>query len=282
MASSAPYLAVMDADLQHDERVLPEMLRRIDQEGLDVVVASRRAERGSMGEFASRRVRLSDMGTRVSRLVSRCAVTDPMSGFFLVEAGFLRATVPRLTGSGFKILLDILASSPTTPRCAEVPYTFRLRQMGESKLDVSVALEYLFLVVDKLIGRWVPTRFVLFLLVGALGVLVHLAVLAPVYLYGGRFERAQVLATFAAMTFNFAVNNVVTFRDRRLRGKRLVTGLVTFYAACSLGAVTNVAFANLLVQHKVPWFLAGGAGTAISSVWNYGVNTVLTWRRGRR
>jgi dolichol-phosphate mannosyltransferase len=282
MASAAPYIAVMDADLQHDETALPKMLRLIEADGLDVVIGSRRCVNGSMGEFARNRVRLSNLGTKMSRLICRCDVTDPMSGFFLVEARFFRGVAPQLTGSGFKILLDVLGSSRVRPRTGEVPYTFRTRQLGESKLDFSVGLEYLFLVVDKLIGRWVPTRFVLFALVGALGVLVHLAVLAPLYLYRGHFERAQTLATVVAMTFNFLLNNVVTFRDRRLRGRRLAWGLVSFYSACSLGAVINVGFANLLVRHRVPWYLAGGAGTAISSVWNYGVNTVLTWRRSRR
>ena len=282
MACSAPYIAVMDADLQHDESVLPQMLRKIEEEKLDVVIASRRMAGGSMGDFAKERVKLSDLGSKMSRLVCRCEVTDPMSGFFVVEAGFFRALVPRLTGSGFKILVDILASSATAPQVGEVPYHFRTRQLGESKLDVNVQLEYIFLVIDKLVGKWLPTRFALFALVGALGVVVHLAVLAPLYLNNRHnFPQAQLIATAVAMTFNFLLNNTVTFRDRRLRGWRIVTGLLTFYAACSLGASINVAFANLLVRQGVPWYLAGTSGTAISSVWNYGVNAVLTWRRSR-
>jgi dolichol-phosphate mannosyltransferase len=282
MASAAPYIAVMDADLQHDESVLPLMFRKIKEEQLDVVIASRRIAGGSMGDFAKERVKLSDMGSKVSKIVCHCEVSDPMSGFFMVEARFFRALVPSLTNSGFKILVDILASSPTHPRAGEVPYRFRTRQLGESKLDINVQLEYLFLVVDKLVGKWIPTRFALFVLVGALGVLVHLAVLAPLYLnHRHHFPQAQLIATAVAMTFNFLLNNMVTFRDRRLRGRRLVTGLLTFYAACSLGAVINVAFANLLMRSGIPWYLAGITGTGISSVWNYGVNAVLTWRRSR-
>lgn len=282
MASAAPYIAVMDADLQHDESVLPDMLRRIEADKLDVVIASRRTAGGSMGDFAKARVKLSDMGSKVSKLVCRCEVTDPMSGFFIVEARFFRALVPNLTASGFKILVDILASSPRTPRVGEVPYSFRNRQLGESKLDVNVQLEYIFLIIDKLVGKWLPTRFALFVLVGALGVVVHLAVLTPLYLnYRNQFLQDQLIATAAAMTFNFLLNNTVTFRDRRLRGWHVVTGLLTFYAACSLGVAINVAFANLLIRQGVAWYLAGISGTGISSVWNYGVNTVLTWRRNR-
>ena len=241
MSSAAPCIAVMDADLQHDETLLPAMLARMRDGAVavDVVVASRHVEGGSMGEFGRGRTQLSQMGRRISRLVCRCDVSDAMSGYFLVEAEFFRATVPRLTGTGFKILVDILASSKTAPRVAEVPYRFRMRQQGESKLDANVQLEYLYLIVDKLVGRWIPTRFALFLGVGALGVGVHLAVL--VLLYGRlSFGQAQVAATVVAMTSNFLLNNVATFRNRRLRGARLVTGLMKFYVACSLGAVINV------------------------------------------
>jgi dolichol-phosphate mannosyltransferase len=206
-----------------------------------------------------------------------------MSGFFVVDSSFFRHTAGRLTGTGFKILVDILASSNTPPRIAEVPYRFRTRKLGESKLDVNVQLEYLYLVIDKLIGSFVPTRFVLFVVVGSLGVVVHLAVLAAIYLgHRNEFVFAQATATFVAMTFNFALNNVVTFRDRRLRGAKLIRGLIFFYVACSLGALINVSFANMLLHSGIAWALAGAAGTIISSVWNYGVNAVLTWRRSLR
>jgi len=282
MASASPYIAVMDADLQHDENVLPEMLRKIEADRLDVVIASRRTAGGSMGDFAKSRVKLSDMGSRISKLVCRCEVSDPMSGYFIVEATFFRELVSNLTASGFKILVDILASSPRAPRVGEVPYRFRTRQLGESKLDANVQLEYLFLIIDKLVGKWLPTRFALFVLVGAIGVVVHLAVLTPLYLnHRHHFPQAQLIATVVAMTFNFLLNNAVTFRDRQLRGRRLLIGLLTFYAACSLGAAMNVAFANMMIQQGIAWYLAGMSGTVISSVWNYGATAVLTWRRAR-
>jgi dolichol-phosphate mannosyltransferase len=288
MSSAAPYIAVMDADLQHDETRLPEMLRMI-QPGpdrpapLDLVVASRNLSGGSMGDFARGRKQMSQLGRRIGRLVCKCELTDPMSGFFLIDARFFRAEAAGLTGSGFKILVDILASSRTVPRVAEVPYRFGARQAGESKLDANVQLEYLFLIVDKLIGRWVPTRFFLYLCVGGLGLGVHMAVLAALYASGSLpFIQAQVTATLVAMTSNFLLNNIATFRDQRLRGAALFAGLLKFYAACSVGALINVAFANMMVRRGVPWLLAGVMGTAISSIWNYGANTVLTWRRGHR
>jgi dolichol-phosphate mannosyltransferase len=282
LATPAPYIAVMDADMQHDESILLKMLERMKSERLDVVVGSRKIVGGSMGEFARKRVWLSNLGTKISKLVCRCDVSDAMSGFFLVDRTYFQQVVPHLTGAGFKILVDLLSSSRSSPRIGEVPYHFRNRQRGESKLDLNVELEYLYLLVDKFIGKWVPTRFVIYVLVGSVGLLVHLGVLALLFYRGhADFTVSQVSATFVAMTFNFLVNNVVTFRDRRLKGWRIVTGLFIFYLACSVGALINVSLAKYLLNSQVAWYLAGILGMAISSVWNYGVNTVLTWRRRR-
>jgi dolichol-phosphate mannosyltransferase len=282
LATPAPYIAVMDADMQHDESILPKMLELMKSEGLDVVIGSRTIAGGSMGEFARKRVWLSDLGTRISKLVCQCDVSDAMSGFFLVDRAYFREAAPYLTGTGFKILVDLLSSSRSQPRVREVPYHFRNRQQGESKLDINVQLEYLFLLVDKVIGKWLPTRFVMYILVGTLGLLVHLGVLALLYYRGHLdFTVSQVSATFTAMTFNFMLNNVITFRDRRLRGWRIVTGLLVFCLACSVGALISVSIAKFLFDSHVAWYLAGILGMAAGSVWNYGVNTVMTWRRGR-
>jgi dolichol-phosphate mannosyltransferase len=268
--------------MQHDETVLPKMLERIRTDRLDLVVASRNIGGGSMGEFSRQRVWLSNLGNRVSRVVCHCDISDAMSGFFVVNRIYFREIAQRLTGSGFKILVDLLASSQRPVCVAEVPYRFRNRERGESKLDVNVELEYVFLLVDKIVGNFVPTRFVLFVLVGSLGLVIHLACLALLYHTAEvGFVVSQAAATLVAMTFNFMLNNIVTFHDRRLRGWRFVTGLLSFYLACSLGALMNVSFAEFLHRLAVPWYMAGISGTAISSVWNYGVNTILTWRRSR-
>jgi dolichol-phosphate mannosyltransferase len=282
LSTPAPYLAVIDGDMQHDESILPLMLERIKISQLDMVVGSRKIPGGSMGEFSADRVALSNLGSKISALVCHCEITDAMSGFFLLDRKYFQEVVHRLTGRGFKILVDLLASSNRPVRVEEVPYRFRNRQLGESKLDVNVELEYLFLVVDKVVGDYVPTRFVLFVLVGFLGVFVHLSCLGALFKVAKMsFVLSQAGATWIAMTSNFILNNVVTFRDRRLRGVRFVIGLFTFYLACSIGALMNVSFANYLHRALMPWYLAGAAGMVISSVWNYGANTVLTWRRNR-
>ena len=283
LATAAPYIAVIDADLQHDESILPRMYERIRNEGLDLVVATRENPEGAPAGFTRRRALLSDLGSRLSRLVSRCDLRDPMSGFFIVDRRLLEEVAPRLSGVGFKILLDIVASARRPLRFAEVLYRFRPRLHGESKLDIIVGLEYLELLLDKFAGTLIPVRFVMFALVGALGIVVHLAVLALLFRVGHiTFLYAQASATVVAMTFNYALNNATTFRDRRLRGANFVGGLLIFYLACSVGAVVNLTFARFLLAAGLPWWLAGLPGAVVSSLWNYGVNAVFTWRQGVR
>ena len=282
LASPAPYIAVMDADLQHDENILPEMLRRLKEEEVDIVVGTRNSDGGSMGAFARERVQLSFLGARLSKFVCFADLSDPMSGFFIVRREFFEEVVHRLSGAGFKILVDLVASSRRPVRIAEVGYRFRNRMHGKSKLDISVELEYLHLLVDKLLGRAVPTRFVLFVMVGAFGLLVHLGVLAVMFLgLHGHFLRAQAVATIAAMTVNFLLNNLFTFRDYRLSGWQLLSGLLKFYLACSVGALANLGFAGALIRRGVSWYFAGVGGVAVGSVWNYAVNAAFTWRRRR-
>jgi dolichol-phosphate mannosyltransferase len=280
LASSAPYIAVMDGDLQHDESRLPVMFDLARNDNLDVVVASRNIEGASMGQFSKGRVRLSNLGLSLGRLVLHTQVSDPMSGFFVVDRRFLDRVIYRTSGVGFKILVDLLASAPGAVRLAEVPYLFRTRGAGESKLDLAVSLEYLYLLLDKLIGNAIPLRFAMYTLVGALGVILHLGTLALLYLGAhASFRISQIAATLVAMTFNFLLNNLVTYRDARLRGKQLLAGILTFYAACSVGSAINLSVSESLLRQGLPWLISGFAGLAISSVWNYGVTNVTTWRR---
>lgn len=281
MSTGAPYIAVMDADLQHDERILPAMLAKAQTDSLDLVVATRNAAGGSMGAFSASRVRLSQLGRRLSYLATRCELSDPMSGFFLLDRRFLEEVVHAASGVGFKILLDLVASSERTVRFAEVAYTFRTRLRGESKLDILVGLEYLQLLLDKFFGHIIPARYFLFASVGALGVVLHLALLKAFRDFLGQpFFQAQLTAAFLVMTFNFLLNNITTYRDYRLKGMNLFWGLLKFYAGCSIGLVINGEIAASLLRSQWPTAWAALAGLIVGSVWNYGVSSFLTWRHG--
>ncbi len=282
LGTAAPYVAVMDADMQHDESVLPEMLRRIRDENLDLVVGSRNIAGGSMGEFTQWRVKLSHLGRRLSLMGAEHELSDPMSGFFMVRLATFEQFAHRLSGIGFKILLDIVLSAGPALRIGEVPYRFGQREHGESKLDIVVGLEYFELLVDKHLGNVVNVRFVLFAMIGALGVGVHLLILSALLkLAGLSFAAGQAVATFIVMILNFVLNNSVTYRDRRLKGWRFWSGLVTFCLACGLGVAANVAIANEAYRQGVPWVLAAVIGLLFTAVWNYGITSMTTWRQER-
>jgi dolichol-phosphate mannosyltransferase len=280
LASAAPYVAVMDADLQHDEAILPSMLELLRSGSADVVVGTRYAKGGSTGDWDPRREGLSRLATRLARHVIKQDVSDPMSGYFMLRREVLDATVRRLSAVGFKILLDILASAPPTLRVAEVPFTFRNRFAGDSKLDELVVWEYGMLLADKTVGRYVPVRFLAFAAVGGLGVFVHMAVLAALLKgLGFDFGPAQSAATTVAMVFNFTVNNILTYRDSRLAGWAWWRGLASFMLACSVGALANVGIATYLFESRTTWFLAALSGVLVGAVWNYAVTQLYTWGR---
>ena len=281
MASASPYVAIMDGDLQHDERLLPRMLDVLRGEPVDLVVGSRYVAGGGIGAgFSSSRAKISGFATRLAGFICKAEIADPMSGFFMFRREVFDRAVHSLSGQGFKILLDLMASSPQPLKVRELPFEFRQRRHGESKLDVLVAWEYGMLLADKLIGHIVPVRFALFALIGGLGLLVHLAVLgSSLTLLRLDFVTAQAVATMVAMTSNFFLNNLFTYRDKRLRGWRVVRGLLSFYLICSVGAVANVGIAAYVFRADQSWWVAGIAGVIVGSVWNYAVSSVFTWKK---
>ncbi len=280
LASSAPVVAVIDADFQHDERLLPEMFELIGRGNLDVVVGSRYSVNGGIAAWDKSRAAMSRLATRLARLVLKADLHDPMSGFFMIRRDAVVACVKAgVSGIGFKILLDLFATSPTPLRYRELPYQFRDRVAGESKLDTNVAWEYFVMLLDKFLGRVVPIRFIAFSLVGGFGLAVHLAVLTLLYKgIGMSFLAAQIDATMVAMTSNFALNNVLTYRDLRLRGWGLVRGWLSFVLACSVGALANVGIAQYLFEKQSFWVSSAVAGILVGAVWNYAVTAVYTWK----
>jgi dolichol-phosphate mannosyltransferase len=279
MDTSAPALAVIDADLQHDEMLLPRLYAAV-RDGADLAVGSRYVESGGVGEWDARRQSVSRGATWLAQRILKTALSDPMSGFFVISREALKASLPRLSGGGFKILLDIAASAPRPLKVVELPYVFRTRVAGTSKLGTMVMAEYAKLLADKAVGHVVPIRLLMFLIVGGIGVAVHLGILGGLLLTGAvGFAVAQAIAVWSAMTFNFGLNNIFTYSDRRLRGVRLVTGLFSFYAVCLVGAAANVGVGAYIHGTNHSWWLAGIAGALIGAVWNFAASSAITWRR---
>jgi dolichol-phosphate mannosyltransferase len=281
LASSAKYVAVIDGDLQHDETRLPVMLAALRAGEADLVVASRFAAGGDAAGLSSGlRHTLSATAIRMASALLPVRLTDPMSGFFMLRQDMFEAIAPRLTGQGFKILLDLLLSAPTKPRVTEIGATFRPRTEGESKLSPLVMVQFGALLIDKALNGVVPLRFLSFALVGGFGVLVNLAVLYAVSAAGAGFDAAQVTGTVAAMVANFQLNNLITYRDQRLKGARLWRGLFLFMLVCGVGAIANVGIARALYhEHTTGPTPAAALGAIIGVVWNYTMSATLVWGR---
>jgi dolichol-phosphate mannosyltransferase len=280
LASSAFAVAVLDGDLQHDETLLPQMLARL-RTGADLVVGTRFAQGGSATDGLSG---IRQWGSRLAgaaaRHIAGVRLSDPMSGFFMIRREAFEELAPKLSTQGFKLLLDILASAPQRLKLVELPYQFRARQHGQSKLNSLVVLEYFGLLLAKVSGDRLSIRFVIFALVGASGLVAHLVALNVLLsIFHMRFAWGQTLAAFAAMTWNFFLNNLLTYRDYRLQGLSMLRGLISFYVVCSVGAIANIGVASWVYGGQPSWWIAGTAGALMGAVFNYAASSALTWHQ---
>ena len=279
MSSAATYVVVIDADLQHDERILPRMLSLLESDSADIVIGSRYVPGGSADAFAASRASFSKLANRIAQMLLGVSVSDPMSGFFMMRRDRFEQVAVELSSIGFKILLDIMVTARGHLRVVEVPYEFRARLFGESKFDAQIGLEFLGLILAKLTRGVVDPRFISFALVGTVGLAVHLlALLAVLRLGTQNFPIAQSIATLAALASNFLLNNMLTYRDRRLSGLNLLWGFFGFCAIGAVGAVSNVGIASWLYSEHSVWWLAGAAGALMGALWNYSMSSQFVWR----
>jgi dolichol-phosphate mannosyltransferase len=296
-AARGSVLAVIDADLQHDERVLPEMVRRVTEGEADVVVGSRGSDDGSYGDWGSGRRFVSWVAAMIARIFLRVPTSDPMSGFFAMSRSTFERLAPTINPQGFKILLEFIGQRRVRLRVSEVGYTFRNRLHGETKMSPSVIRSYLLAVVELRLGRQVKGQFVLYSLVGASGVLVNLAVfsvtdaidLGAVEIGFGRPIRWSLLLGIAAsIVWNFVLNNYFTFWERRFHRSRLVWGFVQFTVVSLLGVVVHVSvfqflesvgWGDALLGQSASRIVHDGIGFLVALVSNYFLNINIIWRR---
>ena len=283
MSSSADLVAVIDGDLQHDERILGKMYRTLVADMGNLAIGTR-VKTETEGGLSPARQMLSDLGKWFFHQIAGAPVADPMSGFFMIRRNIVSHLAPRLSPDGFKILVDVILSANGALKIVEIPYTFRKRVAGESKLTPLVGLDFLGLVAHHASGGILPIRFVLFALIGAIGLVVHILALSAFRAWLGttEFQTAQIAATLVAMASNFALNNEITYRTHRYRGVRVIGGFAAFALGCSVGAFANIDVASWLYKSNQTWWVSGLSGAALSVVWNYAVSSNLIWRPRRR
>lgn len=288
LAATADVVAVMDGDLQHDESVLPELYARVAAGGADIALASRfLAPDGADGLSSETRLKMSNTGIRLANRAFGLDLTDPLTGFFVIRRAAVVAALPHLSGQGFKVLLDVITASPEKLRVDELPFRFRPRLHGESKLDHRVMYDFALFFIERKLSPILPlpARFLSFALVNMAGIAVHLLTLVLlVGALGTGFTAAQLAATFLAMAFNFSVNNAVTYSDRKLKGRKFYVGFLLFSALCSVGIVANIGMANILHERyaELTYVLPALAGALIAVVWNYAATRALVWGRQSR
>ena len=142
--AAAPWIVVMDADLQHPPALVPELIAAGERAEADLVVATRYAGGGSRDGLSGGFRKLASGGsTLLAKMVFPRRlhdVSDPMSGFFAVRSEALNAEV--LRPLGYKILLELIVRC-RIKRITEVPYQFQDRFAGESKASLTEGLRFL-------------------------------------------------------------------------------------------------------------------------------------------
>jgi dolichol-phosphate mannosyltransferase len=282
IASNSKYVSVIDADLQHEPALLSKMLQKIRSDKLDLIIASRFLKDSVISGLSNTREKFSSIGNVISTMITGVKLSDPLSGYFMIKKNIVSPLIPKLSGMGFKILLDIVSTSRFSRiklNYLELPTHFRERNKGESKLDLLTILEFVTLILDKILGKYIPIRLVLFVIVGFSGLLLHMLVLAIMLkILNLDFVFSQIVATSLAMISNFFVNNIFTYRDRRLHGMAMLKGLISFSIACSIGGAINVASSTFIFDRGVYWPIAAIIGCVFGFLCNYIITALTTWK----
>ena len=278
LGSSAPYVAVIDADLQHDETLLPRMLDSLKSGRSDLVVATRFGAGGSAQAMSPTRESGSRLARRLAWMLGGVALSDPMSGFFAIRRDRFEPLAASLSPDGFKILLDIVMRARGTLRVAEEPYSFGPRVYGKSKLDARVVLEYLGLLLSRASRDAVTPRFLSHALVGVVGLVVQLVAMRVGLALGLAFIQAYALGAVVALGASFVVTNLLlTHSDRRLRGFSVIPGLLVFGVTSAFGLVAGIGVAAWLYTLRPVWWLAGAVGSVVGTVCSHATSPRLSW-----
>lgn len=277
-ASRGKYMVVMDADMQHDESVLPLFVSAFEN-GADIVVGSRKVSGGKVEDWSPLRKFISFGAGTLAKLMLPNMMSDPMSGYFAIRKNLYEELGPGIDPKGFKILLEFLVRAQGK-KLVEVGYTFRGRQFGESKLSTNVMLDYLSALYDLRFGKVISRRFMKYLVVGISGIVVN-----QFFVWVGKGplrltdSYALALGIETSIVSNFFLNNYWTFRRNKLRGfKKTIRGLATFNMICLGGAAINYAIAMFVTEHfSLNLYTGNMLGIVMATAWNYLVNSSITW-----
>jgi len=274
--STGEFLGVMDADLQHDEKLLPKMLELLEKN--TIVIGSRKVYEGGSDNWNYFRRFISWGAILLSRLVVSNKVKDIMSGYFVLRREVFKKVEDQLTGRGFKILLEILTLTEEN-KIREVGYVIKSRRFGESKLSGKIVLEFL---VSLAQFKWrnLDSRMVKFFIVGASGIIVNLGFLAIFKEYLSlSINLSILLAIEVSIISNFILNNFWTFQDCSFFNlKENLKGFPKFQLFCFLGMIINFLVTKFLSFSGLNLYLSQFIGIVVASFINYKLNYKWTWK----
>jgi dolichol-phosphate mannosyltransferase len=283
-AARGRFLGVMDADLQHPPEVAANVTKEM-MRGADLSIASRHVEGGGVSDWSLLRRMISRGAQMIGfmllpEVIGR--ITDPMSGFFMIRRSSIQDR--RLSPLGYKILIEVLGRGEVG-WISEVPYTFRERTEGASKLTRMIYVQYFQHLLRLRLFLLHQSKFVRFCVVGCSGVLIDMSLLfllSDPAMLGWGLTRSKFIAAEAALLNNFIWNDMWTFgaisQRQNTMGQR-VKRLFKFNAICSLGIFFNIVILNI----EFNWlhmnrYIANLIAIGLVTLWNYKSNKEFSWR----
>jgi dolichol-phosphate mannosyltransferase len=273
----------MDADLQHDPSLIPLFIS-LTHYGFSMVIGSRFTTGGSTPNFSFKRRLLSLIGNWMIRCIGGLPnIQDCTSGYRCIKAALIKkCDLSFLSTRGYSFQSSLLCELlKHGARVAELPITFPDRQHGKSKLSFRDQCEFL-LNIPKIRLRQ-SSAFIKFCVVGASGVFVNTGIFALLTrILGMKLEFASPIAIVFAILSNFILNDIWTFKFRRIQSSFLQR-LMQFYAVCGVAAIVNYSSLLLLVRTFNIWDIGANLiGIMVGTIFNYSMNSLWTWKNAQR
>ncbi len=275
-------IAVMDSDGQHEAKSLFQAIDYLSNNNKDIVLGSRFLDKSSIEGLSKNRKDSSSIANKIARFSLHNnyeILTDYLTGFFVLRRYSCLSIIKKIDVNGFKFLYELLALSKGRLNVYELPLKFKPRRSGNSKLDIAVVWDFNISIIHSLLGRVIPRRAISFGIVGLTGVFVQLTSLYFL-LWFTKFPFIKILpfAVIIAACSNFLINNLLTFKNKRLNGLGLFVGLIKFLLISSLPVIANVGLASsfyFFISSNT--FFSQIAGIFVVFIWNYAASSKFVW-----
>ena len=282
LCASGELVAVMDADGQHEPSYIIEAIECIKKLKVDIVVGSRFTKGSRIRGLSKSRERGSSFANFLARLSLYGFYTDLsdyMSGFFLFKRKVCIKFIEKIDVNGFKFFYELLALSRGKLKVSEIPILFKERIYGNSKLDLPVVWDFFISLIHSFMRRIIPRRAVSFGLVGSIGVFVQLCTIYFLMAVSSlAFEKVLPVGVIVAASSNYIINNILTFRTKKLVGKSFYLGLFKFLLVSSLPIIANIGITNLFYnQLSVNTLMSQIGGILVVFIWNYAASSKVVW-----